>query len=173
VATDPTSDTRHDDELEALGDSVCAIHEELCGVRPDSAQCVLAGSVLACAITGGLTPIERTLVDRRLYPEAREYREAVIDAESARFQQAVEAGLGRPVASKVHVFDPANAVTTLVFVLEPALATSDERRAILAWATQVRSQAERQRALHRQLRDTQRRLATEVERTRERVHPKR
>jgi uncharacterized protein YbcI len=171
VTSDAKTDARTEAELEALGEDIRAIHEELCGVRPDSAHCVLAGSVLACVITGGLTPIESTLIGRERYAEAREYREAVIDAESTRLRKAVEAGVRREIASEVHVFDPMNAVTTLVFVLQPALDVSDERRAILAWASQVRNQSEKGRATHRRLRDMQKRLASEIGDTRHRVHP--
>jgi uncharacterized protein YbcI len=159
-----------DGALAALGEQLSAIHEDLCGTVPDSVQCVVAGSVLTCVLNGGLTPIERTLIEHGQLGEAREYREAVIDAQSERFSSTVAGMLGREVASAVHVFDPDQAVTTLLYVLQPATSAADQRQAILAWATQVRSQAQQQRSRHANLRETQRRLAAEVEQTRSSVH---
>jgi hypothetical protein len=160
---------RDDDALAVLGRELSRIHEELCGAVPDGVHCVVAGSVLTCVLSGGLTPLERTLIEHGQLAEAREYREAVIDAQSERFSAAASAALGREITSAVHVFDPNQAVTTLLYVLAPATTPADERQAIIAWATQVRSRAQHHRSVHKRLRETQRRLAEEIERTRTRV----
>jgi hypothetical protein len=124
VADESPTSPPSDYALRALGEAVCDIQEEVCGVRPESAECVLAGSVLVAVIRGGLTPIERTLIGRERLAEAREHREAVIDAETDRFKGAAAAALRRRIASTAHVFEPVHTVTTLVYVL---VAEDDDR----------------------------------------------
>ncbi|MFL5869703.1 MAG: Na-translocating system protein MpsC family protein [Solirubrobacterales bacterium] len=148
----------------SLGD----LHAILFEARPQHTEAALAGTILTCVLRGGLTPHEAYLIDFNRGDKVRAFREDLFRASGDDLTSLIETLTGRTVNAWVPVFEPRNAVTMLVFVLDsPVESLGDSGEALAAWATQVRRNSANLRAIHARHRERQQELAAELRRLRE------
>ena len=87
-----------EEELEAVTESMVALHERYYGRKPSSAHSRMMGDdMLACVLGDMYTDVEKTLIELEREPIVKDNRSAFQIAMEHRFIDAVERLTGRPV----------------------------------------------------------------------------
>jgi uncharacterized protein YbcI len=107
------------DKLAAISTSLVRLHREFYGKGPTRAKSFLLDDTILCLLQGGLTIVERTLVDVGDAKAVHDIRHSFQAAMKHEFTKVVEDATGRKVIaymSQVHT-DPD--LSAEIFVLEP------------------------------------------------------
>lgn len=95
-----------------IATGIVRLYARLYGKGPTNAKARIVDDAVICVLRGGVTPVERTLIERGDADAARRIRESLHDATSSRMQAVVEEATRREVTahvSQTHV-DPDVAV---------------------------------------------------------------
>jgi uncharacterized protein YbcI len=102
------SDQLSGETLDALSRGLVRLKAELYGRGPEEARAFQNGEFVFCIMKGGLTTVERTLLEAKDEPLVRHVRLRFQEAVRPQFIQVVEGATGRRVvayASQI-LFDP-------------------------------------------------------------------
>ena len=105
-------------QAQAVSNMMTKLHRDHYGRGPNSVRTVLGHDHVICFLEDIYTPVERTLLEGGEVEAVREMRLAFQRAMEARFVEAIEEIMGRPVRAFLSqvTFDPD--ISVEVFVLE-------------------------------------------------------
>jgi uncharacterized protein YbcI len=115
----PTRESRHGSTLAAISRRIVTLIKEYYGKGPTKARTYHVGELVIVVLSGGYTPVERTLMEDGKAKAVLEQRAAFQEVMRPRFKQVIEEELRREVRafmSTMH-YDPD--LNVELFVLAP------------------------------------------------------
>jgi uncharacterized protein YbcI len=104
--------------LATISNGLVHLHRQYYGKGPTKAKTYAMNDLVLCLLRGGLTPVERTLIDQGAAEVVHTMRSSFQDVMEGEFRAVVEAATGRNVDVYMSQMHP-NGIAVEIFMMEP------------------------------------------------------